>query len=42
MEADMDASENARFDGKSDIRTENTPSYPYYAAPVAAPAPAAQ
>jgi hypothetical protein len=23
MEADMDASENARFDGKSDIRTEN-------------------
>jgi hypothetical protein len=27
MEADMDASENARFDGKSDIRTENTPSY---------------
>jgi len=39
MEADMDAAENARFDGKSDVRTESSPSYPYYGAPVA---PAAQ
>jgi hypothetical protein len=36
MEADMDAAENARFDGKSDIRTESAPAhYPYYGAPVA-------
>jgi hypothetical protein len=38
MQADMDAAENARMNGTSDIRTENRPShYPY--APVA---PAAQ
>ena len=36
MEADMDAAENARFDGKSDLRTETSPAYaPYYGAPVA-------
>ena len=40
MQADMDAANNSRFNGTSDLRTENRPYYPY--APVAPVAPAAQ
>jgi hypothetical protein len=36
MEADMDAAENARMNGTTDVRTETSPaSYPQYAAPAA-------
>jgi hypothetical protein len=38
MQADMDAAENARMNGTSDLRTESRPAY-YPTAPVA---PAAQ